>query len=153
MVGPDKGDGSLEAARRLAADLGVADHVEFRAAVAKRDVPNVLASAGDIFLNTADIDNTPVSVLEAMATGLCVVSTRVGGIPYLIDHETNGLLVPPRDPRAMAAAVLRVLDEPGLAERLSRGARRKAERFDWSPIVLQWRSLLAAAAERRPPGR
>jgi glycosyltransferase involved in cell wall biosynthesis len=99
-------------------------------------------SQGDIFLNTTNVDNTPVSVLEALACGLCVVSTDVGGIPYLLEHEEDALLVPPDDAEAMAAAVRRVLTEPGLAERLSRNARKKAEGFDWSVVLPQWERLL-----------
>ena len=60
---------------------------------------------GDIFLNTTGVDNAPVSVVEAMACGLCVVSTNVGGIPYLLEHEYDSLLVPSNDPAAMATAV------------------------------------------------
>jgi glycosyltransferase involved in cell wall biosynthesis len=93
------------------------------------------------------VDNTPVSVLEAMACGLCVVSTRVGGIPYLLQHGRDALLVPPNDPEAMAAAVRRVLTEPALAESLSHNARLKAEQFDWSAILPQWQALLASVAE------
>ena len=59
----------------------------------------------DIFLNTTFVDNTPVSVLEAMACGLCVVSTDVGGLSFLLEHEGDALLVPPDNPKAMAAAV------------------------------------------------
>ena len=76
-----------------------------------------------------------------------MVTTNVGGMPYLVEHEHDGLLVPPDDPQAMAAAVIQILDDAVLAERLSRNARRKAEQFDWPPIIGQWRSLLAEASE------
>jgi len=148
MVGPDKGDGSLQATRHLAVELGVADRIAWPGGVPKADVPAWL-SQGDIFLNTTNVDNTPVSVLEALACGLCVVSTNVGGIPYLLEHEEDALLVPPNDLEAMAAAVRRVLTEPGLAERLSRNARKKAEGFDWSAVLPQWEELLWAMASAR----
>ena len=147
MIGLDKGDGSLQETERTAAQLGVADRVVFRGAVAKRDVPAALAEA-DIFLNTTTVDNAPVSVVEAMASGLCVVSTNVGGMPYLVEDGHDGLLVPSDDAPAMAAAVMRILDEPDLAGTLSSRARQKATRFDWSPIIGEWRSLLAATAGR-----
>ncbi len=147
MIGPDKGDGSLQQARRLAAELGVADGIEFRGAIAKHEVPDALGTA-DIFLNTTNVDNAPVSLLEAMASGLCVISTNVGGIPRLIDHETNGLLVPPDDAERMAAAVLRLVENPALAVRLSRNACASAERFDWAGIMDEWRALLTATVER-----
>jgi glycosyltransferase involved in cell wall biosynthesis len=148
MNGPDKGDGSLAAAQRTAEELKVAHHVRFRGSVPAQEVPSQLES-GDIFLNTASVDNTPVSVLEAMASGLCIVSTNVGGIPYLLEHEHDSLLVPPGDPGAMAAAIRRILTEPALARRLSANARRKACSFDWSKILPQWERLLRVVAATR----
>ena len=146
MVGPNKGDGSYEETVQLAETMGVADRCTFPGGVGKDEVPAWM-NRGDIFINTTDVDNTPVSVLEAMACGLCVVSTDVGGIPYLLEHEHDSLLVPPNDPDAMAAAVNRVLTEPGLAERLSRNAREKAEQSDWSVVLPQWDSLLTGVVE------
>jgi glycosyltransferase involved in cell wall biosynthesis len=150
MVGADKGDGALQAAEALADTLGVRDRIRFGGPVSKREVPQVL-SAGDIFLNTTNTDNAPVSVLEAMACGLCVVSTNVGGVPYLVEDERTALLVPPDNADAMAGAVLRILENPELADRLSRNGREKAECCDWTPIIGQWRSLLAATAARSRP--
>jgi glycosyltransferase involved in cell wall biosynthesis len=147
MIGPDKGDGSLQAMQQIATALGVAHRLRLPGKVTKAEVPDWL-NRGDIFLNTANVDNTPISVLEAMACGLCVVSTNVGGIPYLLEHEHDALLVPPNDPAAMAAAVRRLLTEPGLAERLSRNARQKAEQFDWSTILPQWEALLISVMKR-----
>jgi len=145
MIGPDKGDGSGADTNARAHALGVESRITRAGGVAKRDVPGWL-QRGDILINTADADNMPVSVLEAMACGLCVVSTNVGGMPYLIDHEHNGLLVPPRDPKAMAAAVRRIVGDPALASRLSRAARTKAEQFDWPSVLPQWQQLLQDAA-------
>jgi glycosyltransferase involved in cell wall biosynthesis len=148
MIGPDKRDGSLQATRQMAQELDIADRIKLPGKIAKTKVPDWI-SKGDIFLNTTNVDNTPISVLEAMACGLCVVSTNVGGIPYLLEHGHDALLVPPDNPEAMAAAVRRILTEPGLAERLSRNARRKAEQFDWSIILPQWEALLTSVAEER----
>jgi glycosyltransferase involved in cell wall biosynthesis len=141
MGGPDKEDGTLEATRAEARALGIADRINFPGRISKQEIPEWL-QRGDIFLNTTNVDNTPVSVLEAMACGLCVVSTNVGGIPYLLEHDREALLVPPDNPEAMAAAVRRILTEPGLGPRLSRNARAKAERFDWNVILPQWEELL-----------
>ncbi|HVG34785.1 MAG TPA: glycosyltransferase family 4 protein [Pyrinomonadaceae bacterium] len=151
MVGRDKGDGSLERTRRVAAELGVEDRITFAGGVLKREVPRWI-KRGDIFLNTTDVDNTPVSVLEALACGLCVVSTNVGGIPYLLEDERDALLVQPRDVQAMSRAVRRILTDSLLAERLSENARRKAQQFDWPLILPQWKSLLTAEAAKRTHG-
>src|SRR5690606_23200372 len=126
-------DGSFQATRQAAIRLGIEDSLQLVKGVAKVDVPSYI-SRGDIFLNTTTIDNTPVSVLEAMACGLCVVSTNVGGIPYMLQHEHNALLVPTGDAKAMAAGVSRVLNEPMLAGTLSQNAQRYTEQLDWSAI-------------------
>ena len=148
MIGPDK-DGSLSAVRANAQQLGVLNNVQFTGGVPKSAIPALL-SAGDIFLNTATIDNAPVSVLEAMATGLIVISTSVGGIPYLIHDGREGLLVPPGDSEAMANAVRRVLYEPGLARRLSRGAHSRAQSFGWDAVLPQWEELFLETARNAP---
>ena len=148
MVGRDKGDGSFQRTREAAAGLGVSDRITFTGGVLKRDVPDILRR-GDIFLNTTDVDNTPVSVLEALASGLCVVSTNVGGVPHLLEDGRDALLVPPRDAAAMASAVRRLLTDAALAERLSRTGLEKAARFDWTQVMPQWEALLASIAGRR----
>ncbi|CAN5720686.1 hypothetical protein BH11MYX1_BH11MYX1_00940 [soil metagenome] len=140
MIGADKLDGSLQATRARARELGVEPALTIIPGVPKSQVPAHLAG-GDVFLNTANIDNTPISVIEAMATGLCVVSTNVGGMPHLVRDGHDALLVPPRDPGAMSAAVSRLLGDAELATTLSRNARRHAEELDWSSIVARWEQL------------
>jgi glycosyltransferase involved in cell wall biosynthesis len=147
MVGPDKGDGTLQHAQRLAHELGVASHIEFCGPVPKLDVPRALGGA-DVFLNTTFIDSAPVTVLEAMACGLCVVSTDVGGVPFLVQNGVEALLVPPDDADAMALAVRRLLEQPALARSMAWQARLRAEQHDWSPIVAAWRTLLLSTVER-----
>ncbi len=146
MVGPDK-DGSRQAVEQRAEALGVRDRLVLVGGVAKREIPKHLEGA-DLFLNTTDVDNTPLSVLEAMAGGLCVVSTNVGGVPYLLRDGETALLVPPRDPVAMAAAVERILVEPALAARLSSQARAAAEERDWSHVLARWERLIDEAGHR-----
>lgn len=144
MLGRDK-DGSLGRVRALARELGVADRLELPGPVPHGDVPRWLADA-DVFLNTTNVDNTPVSVLEAQAAGLAVVSTNVGGLPYLLEDGVDALLVAPDDAAAMARAVLRVVSEPGLAASLAARGREKAERFDWARVLPEWDALLTRVA-------
>ncbi len=145
MAGPDKRDGSLERAVAAASDLGVREAMTLAGAVPKTTVPAWIAE-GDIFLNTTTVDNTPVSVMEAMACGACVVSTNAGGMPHLVRDAEDGLLVPPRDARAMAAAVERLLADPALAGRISFSARHRAEAWDWAAVLPEWEQLLASTA-------
>ncbi|HEX2748758.1 MAG TPA: glycosyltransferase [Verrucomicrobiales bacterium] len=147
MIGPDKGDGSLERTRSRAKELEVDACVQFPGPIAKEDVPAWLQK-GDIFLNTTDVDNTPVSVIEAMASGLVVISTNVGGIPDLIHDGQDGLLVTPRDPERMASAVRTVIEDRTLAVQLSTAARAKVESFDWSVVLPQWLELFQSVCKQ-----
>lgn len=146
MVGPDKGDGSLERAKEEAARLGLTGRVEFQGTVPKAEIAHWI-NRGDIFLNSTTVDNTPVTVLEALACGACVISTDVGGIPYLLRHEEDALLVPNNDAGAMADAIGRVLTNPNLAAALSGRGRRKVESMDWPVVIRQWTSLLEKIKE------
>ena len=145
MVGPDKGDSALGEVRKLIAEFRAEDAIEIVGRVPKAQIPQEL-SQGDIFLNTTTVDNTPVSILEAMASGLCVVSTDVGGIPHLLTADRDALLVPPRDVSAMTAAVRRILDDPALASRLSSNGRRTVAEMDWCLVMPKWLRLLDETA-------
>lgn len=143
MVGPDKHDGSFEATKAEASALGVENRVEFIGPVPKNEMAKWM-DRGDIFLNTTNVDNTPVTVLEALATGACVVSTRVGGIPYLLTDQENALLVAKDDAQAMATAIGRLILEPSLAAKLSQAGRNTAEKMDWPVVLNRWISLLSS---------
>ena len=140
MVGPDK-DGSQATCRELAKSLGVAERVRFTGRLPKAEWI-ALSRDYDIFINTTNFDNTPVSVMEAMALGLPVVSTNAGGLPFLITHDTDGLLVPVGDEEAFLLAISRLLDDAATAEKLSRNGRKKVERFAWEQVKPLWCKLL-----------
>lgn len=144
MVGPDK-DGSLAATQETARRLGVADRITCTGGVPHEEVPRHLAAA-DLFVNTTDVDNTPVSVLEAMAAGLPVVTTDAGGLPQLVRDGRDALVVPRGDAAAMAEAVGRLLDDPSLAGALSREGRLRATACDWAVVLPRWEALLADVA-------
>lgn len=97
----------------------------------------------DIFLNTSTVDNTPVSVIEAMALGLPVVSTAVGGIPVLLEDQRTGLLVPANNSPAMANAVEYLLSHPENAKQISISARQEVEKFDWNSVKDLWTEVLS----------
>jgi glycosyltransferase involved in cell wall biosynthesis len=141
MIGPDKGDGTYQETLEAVRALGLEDRVHLMGAVPKTEVSRVL-SRGDVFLNTTNVDNAPVTVVEAMACGLCVVSTDVGGVPRLLTDGEDGLLVPPRDAEAMAAAVRQIVNDPTLAARLSAHAMATAQAFDREKVLNTWEELL-----------
>ncbi len=143
MIGPDKGDGSLDKTRELAIHLQVEQNIKIIPGISKEKVSEYLNQA-DIFINSTNIDNTPVSVIEAMACGLCVISTNVGGVPYLLANGKEGLLIPPNDPRAMADAIIKLINDAPLAARLSENARTKSEIFDWPQTLQKWETLFGS---------
>lgn len=143
MVGPVK-DGSLEKTLRLAEQMDVRDRITVIPGVPKSGVPLEL-SKGDIFLNTTNIDNQPVSVLEAMACGLCVVSTNVGGLPDLIENGKDGLLCLPGDPEAMAGQINEILKKSRLASRLSMNGRKRLEFIGWEVVLPRWEEMFMRA--------
>jgi glycosyltransferase involved in cell wall biosynthesis len=110
-----------EGARRL----GVEDTVLFLGI--RRDVPAVLAAV-DVAVLSSDYEGSPLSVMEYMAAAKPVVSTRVGGVPELVKEDVHGLLVQPRDPKALAEAVARLLRDPALAKRLGAEGRKRQQR-------------------------
>jgi len=138
MAGQDKGLES--AARSLAATLGLADKVRFPGFLSMQEKA-AHGEVADVFLNTSRIDNTPVTVLEACAMGLPVVSTDVGGMRSLLTEGETGLLVPDNDDERMAGAILRLLDDSSLTAGLSGGGRALAERSSWPQVRLQWETL------------
>lgn len=140
MVGPDK-DGSMAKAKEHSNKTGLNAAITFTGRLSQKEWSD-LSSDYDIFLNTTDVDNTPVSVIEAMALGMLIVSTDVGGIPYLIQDEIEALLVPARDPVAMASAIKRLINDPELCDRLSTNARKKAEQFSWEIVGNSWQTLI-----------
>lgn len=101
-----------------------------------------LAKNFDIFLNTTNVDNMPVSVIEAMALGLVVVSTNVGGLPYLIEDQNDGVLVNADDPERMSAAISTLIRSPERIEGIQLQARQKAEMYSWEAVMKNWKSLL-----------
>ncbi|GAB5400419.1 MAG: hypothetical protein Aureis2KO_20040 [Aureisphaera sp.] len=138
MVGPDK-DGSLQMCKQYAKEHGL--RVNFPGKLTKQEWRD-LSQGYDVFINTTNFDNTPVSVIEAMALGLPVISTNVGGMPYLVENEVDGKLVPPNDVEHMAEAIVELLNNPQKALSLAQNARGKVGSFDWEKVKLDWGELL-----------
>jgi phenylacetate-CoA ligase len=139
------GGGSQERRlRHLAAALG-GGRVRFAGRVEPARMPPLYDDA-DLFVNSSVVDNQPLSVIEAFAAGLPLVSTAAGGIPEMVDHGQTGLIVPPGDPAAMARAVASLLERPEQARAMARRARRRAERHTWPGARAAWTAAYAGGA-------
>jgi len=136
---------------------GLGDRVQFRGRVPDADLRRAYASASVFVLPSVldshgDTEGLGVVLLEAMSYGVPVIGSSLGGITDIVQHEKTGLLVPPGDASALAAAIERLARDPGLGARLGEAGRRDTgERFSWPAIVRQWEACYAAALAA--PGR
>lgn len=138
MVGPDK-DGSLADVRTLAEELGV--EVKFTGGLSKKEWTE-LAQDCDIFINTTHYDNMPVSVIEAMALGLAVVSTNVGGLPYLLEDQKTALLVNDNDAQEMTKCIDFLLKNPDFTLKMVQNAHNYIGAFDAGKVAVRWVEIL-----------
>lgn len=118
---------------KLVAGLNMADVVTFTGRVDNVGMAFLYRSA-DVMVNPSLADNMPISVLEALASGVPVVSTDVGGVPYLVEHGKTALLVPPQDPSAMADAILALLNEPARARKISEAGKESVQQYTWPRV-------------------
>jgi len=122
-----------------ARDGGVLPHVQFMGH--RDDVPAILASS-DVFVLSSESEASPNVIIEAMAAGLPVVASNVGGIPELVTEAVTGHLVPPADPNALASAILDLLDHPDRAIAFGEAARARIEQqYSFDRMVAQFESL------------
>jgi glycosyltransferase involved in cell wall biosynthesis len=138
MVGPDKNN-LLEELKEYATSLNV--EVNFTGLLSK-ETWTEFSKEYNIFINTTHFDNTPVSVIEAMALGLPVISTNVGGIPNLIQHKKNGLLVNDDDDQEMTKCIIELIDNYQFKDTIVKNARKMVENFDWQTVKQQWLEIL-----------
>ncbi len=146
--GPDKA-----ALLQLARELGISESVTFTGNIDNDSIAGLYRSA-DIMLNTSLADNMPVSVLEALACGVPIVSTNVGGVPYLVVHEKTALLVDPRDYKAMAKAIVSLARNPEKTAALVRAGLNEIENYTWSRVKQDllpvYDSVVAPGSESQP---
>lgn len=124
-IGGEKHPGDLDRVRAEAAARGLNGSMQF---LGRRSEALAIAAAADVYVNPADVEGLPVSILEAMALGLPVVATDVGGVSTVVRHQETGLLVDPQEPAALAAAILRLIDDRALARELGTAAKSLVER-------------------------
>jgi glycosyltransferase involved in cell wall biosynthesis len=134
------GEGSQRSATEtLARDLGLR-HARFVGRVEHDEIVGLYHSA-DVYLNGSEIDNQPLSILEAFACGLPVVTTDAGGIPDMVADGVTGFVVGSRDHKAIADRAVRLLEEPGLAGSISQRASAECEKYSWEVVRPQWIQL------------
>ncbi len=140
MVGADT-DGTKELVDKRIQELKLSSQVKLTGRLLK-DEWIKLSENYDVFINTTTIDNMPVSVIEAMALGLPVVSTNVGGIPYLMENKKTGILVQSNNVEEMTKAIQELLGNAEYTKSLSLNARKMVEDFDWEKVKLKWFDVL-----------
>jgi glycosyltransferase involved in cell wall biosynthesis len=121
-----------------AAALGIADSVHFLGV--RDDVDSILAAA-DAAALSSDFEGTPLFLFECMAHDAPLVATAVGGVPDVIDNGSSGILVPPRDPRALADGLTQLLADPGRRAALCAAARRRLDDFRIEVVAGQFADL------------
>lgn len=141
MVGPDKDD-SRKTVTNLIAKYGLNDSVNLYGKLRPAEWKEI-AKTADLFLNTTRVDNMPVSVIEGMALGLPIISTDVGGIPFLVTNGQEGYLFPAEDWSTASNLIVKLAKDAKLLQMLRMNARRKAQSMDWeSAVKLKWEEIL-----------
>jgi glycosyltransferase involved in cell wall biosynthesis len=143
------GSGSQESALKREATALRLENVTFAGRVAPSAIHDYYANA-DIYVQAPSIDNMPLSLLEAFASGLPVVSTGVGGVPSILRHGVDGLLVAEDDAASLAAGVIELLGNPALAHRLAESAYRTLSAYEWPVVRDGWLHAYRQAIERTP---
>jgi glycosyltransferase involved in cell wall biosynthesis len=124
----------------LVEQLGLSDSVRFAGRIDNRDIPALYAQA-DLLLNPSTVDNMPISLLEAMASGVPIVTTEAGGIPDMVRDGEDALVVPVGDDARMAERAVAVLADRALAGRLRSAGLRASMSYDWEAVRGQWFDL------------
>jgi glycosyltransferase involved in cell wall biosynthesis len=133
----------------LASELGLKNTC-FIGKVPPERIPQLYDDA-DLYLCSPDIDNMPGSLLECFASGLPVIATKAGGIPYIVTDEVTGFLAPCNDYAALAARALRLLVNPHIAREAAARAHAECARYSWAAIGPQWLALYRQLSGRASP--
>lgn len=145
------GEGSQESELK---DMVSREHISGVTFVGRveRDQIGKLYNDADVFLNSSSIDNMPVSILEAFAAGLPVVTTDAGGIPFIVTDKVNGCLVDIDDHVALAERVIGLVENPEEVERLSRQGAEESKRYRWNVVSGKWRDVYSRTIRAHRPG-
>lgn len=131
---------------QLSKQLGIAESVTFTGRLKNKEMSEIYRNT-DLLLNPSLADNMPISLLEALACGVPIVSTNVGGIPYLVEDGQTAILVNPGNAEAMAMAALRILGDPELAALLRKNGLAVVQNYAWRKVREQWFSVYMDALQ------
>ncbi len=123
--------------------------VRFRGRVPDATMPELYRSCDVLCAPSLYPETAAATLLEGMASGVAPVASRLPGFDEVVQDGVDGLLVPPREPRALAAALRRLLDDPALRRRLAREAQRSARRYDWERVATEVEGVYEEVAARR----
>lgn len=128
--------------------LGLASALTFSGRIDNAEIPALYASA-DCMLNPSTVDNMPISILEALASGVPVVSTNAGGIPDMVEDGVSALLVPIGNAAVMAQATIRILSDRALADAQRAAGLADVARYAWPRVREQWFAVYRRVAVKR----
>lgn len=147
IAGSGPSENSLKA---LARKLGVDEAISFEGRLDRQEIVALYGEA-DAMLNPSTVDNMPNSVLEALACGLPVISTDVGGVPFIVDHRQTALLVPPGNISTMADAICELKGDAALRDKLRDNGLAQIEQYTWPRVRQQWLDVYTRLCKTQEP--
>ena len=140
LVGPDD-QGYRSRLEEMVGDLNLSRNVRFTGPIYSVQERMQAYAACDVFCLPSGYEGTSQSIFQAMAQAKPVVATDTGGIPFQVEHGVEGLLVPYRDPAAISRSIVKLLEDPALAKKMGRAARRKVEGFRYDRLAQQMKGV------------
>lgn len=130
----------LNSLKALTKELKVEHMVEFCGRL-NRDEMNTLYQSADVLLNTSTVDNMPNALLEAQAYGVPIISSNVGGIPYIVKNGESAILINPQSPDELAQQMIRLIENPHLRAHLAKQGRENIKAYTWDHVGPQWMTV------------
>jgi len=141
FAGPVKNQEIYQKLQKLAVELHLQKDVCFLESLKKEDIPLFLADK-DVFVNTTSVDNTPVTLIEAAAAGCAIVSTKVGGIPFLFEDGKTASLFEANNVHALCNILIDLAEDPSKLRLFQQNGREFAKTMDWAEITSSWAQLI-----------
>jgi len=141
MVGPDKDGTQIEVINYIKSN-NLDEHIQLTGRLSLKEWTQ-LSESHSIFINSTNFDNLPVSIIEAMALGFPIVSTNVGGIPYVLENNITALLINPNNVEEMIVAIEKLITSPNLVHKLSTNAHSESKKYHKDAVILQWQKILS----------